>query len=49
MQTRIPCRYAKMVEEIRRIQNFTTLRFHRLDDLLESIGLGAMQSMYLLF
>ena len=33
------CRYAKMVEEIRRIQNFTTLRFHRLDDLLESIGL----------
>ncbi len=33
------CRYAKMIEEIRRIQNFTTLRFHRLDDLLESIGL----------
>ena len=33
------CRYAEMVEEIRRIQNFTTLRFHRLDDLLESIGL----------
>lgn len=33
------CRYAKMVEEIRRIQNFTTLRFHRLDDLIASIGL----------
>ena len=33
------CRYAKMVEEIRRLQNFTTLRFHRLDDLLASIGL----------
>ena len=33
------CRYAKMIEEIRRIQNFTTLRFHRLDDLLVSIGL----------
>ena len=33
------CRYAKMIEEIRRIQNFTTLRFHRLDDLLASIGL----------
>ena len=34
------CRYAKMIEEIRRIQNFTTLRFHRLDDLLASIGLS---------
>ena len=33
------CRYAKMIEEIRRIQNFTTLRFHRMDDLLASIGL----------
>lgn len=33
------CRYAKMIEEIRKIQNFTTLRFHRLDDLLSSIGL----------
>ena len=33
------CRYAKMIEEIRRIQNFTTLRFHRLDDLLASIGI----------
>ena len=33
------CRYAKMVEEICRIQNFTTLRFHRLDDLLASIGI----------
>ena len=32
-------RYAKMIEEIRRIQNFTTLRFHRLDDLIDSIGL----------
>ena len=33
------CRYAKMVDEICRIQNFTTLRFHRLDDLLASIGI----------
>ena len=33
------CRYAKMIEEIRKIQNFTTLRFHRLDDFLSSIGL----------
>ena len=33
------CRYAKMIEEIRKIQNFTTLRFHRLDDLLASIGI----------
>nr|WP_294490761.1 amidophosphoribosyltransferase [uncultured Mediterraneibacter sp.] len=35
------CRYADMVEKIRRIQNFTTLRFHRLDDLIESIGLNS--------
>lgn len=36
-----PCceRYSEMVEEIRRQQNFTTLRFHRLDDLTDSIGL----------
>lgn len=32
-------RYAKMVEMIREQQNFTTLRYHRLDDLIESIGL----------
>ena len=32
-------RYAKMCEEIRKISNFTTLRFHRLDDMVESIGL----------
>lgn len=31
--------YANMVEEIRREMNFTTLRFHRLDDLLESVGI----------
>lgn len=36
-----PCskRYEEMVEEIRRRQNFTSLRFHQLDDLIESIGL----------
>lgn len=33
------CKYAQMVEDIRKIQNFTSLRFHRLDDLLESIGI----------
>ena len=33
------CRYAEMVEEIRRIQNFTSLRFHRLDDLRASIDI----------
>ena len=33
------CRYAEMVEEIRKIQNFTSLRFHRLDDLRASIGI----------
>ncbi len=31
--------YHEMVEEIRRYLNFTTLRFHRLDDLVASIGL----------
>lgn len=33
------CRYAEMVEAIRRQQNFTTLRYHRLDDLTASIGI----------
>ncbi len=33
------CRYAKMLDEICKRQNFTTLRYHRLDDLLASIGL----------
>lgn len=37
-----PCskNYAQMLEEIRKIQNFTTLRYHRLDDLEESIGIS---------
>lgn len=37
-----PCceRYNAMVEEIRKRQNFTTLRYHRLDDLIESIGIS---------
>ncbi|RGT70970.1 amidophosphoribosyltransferase [Ruminococcus sp. AF18-22] len=37
-----PCsaRYEEMVEEVRRRQNFTTLRYHRLDDLRASIGLS---------
>lgn len=36
-----PCseRYAWMLEEIRKRQNFTSLRYHRLDDLIASIGL----------
>ena len=33
------CRYAQLIEDIRKQQNFTTLRFHRLDDLLASIGI----------
>ena len=33
------CRYVEMIEAIRRQQNFTTLRYHRLDDLLASIGI----------
>ncbi len=36
-------RYEKMIEEIRRQQNFTSLRYHRLDDLIESIGLKPCQ------
>ena len=32
-------RYNAMVEEVRKQQNFTTLRYHRLDDLIQSIGL----------
>ena len=31
--------YAKMVEEIRKELHFTSLRFHRLDDMLDSTGL----------
>ena len=31
--------YKEMVDEIRKQLNFTTLRFHRLDDLLKSIGI----------
>lgn len=33
------CRYAQLIEDIRKQQNFTTLRYHRLDDMLESIGI----------
>lgn len=32
-------RYQKMLEQIRQRLNFTSLRFHRLDDMVESIGL----------
>lgn len=32
-------KYQKMVDEICKRQNFTTLRFHQLDDLIASIGL----------
>ncbi len=32
-------RYAAMLEDIRKQLNFTTLRYHRLDDLLASIGI----------
>ena len=37
-----PCskRYEEMLEAIRKEQNFTTLRYHRLDDLEASIGLS---------
>lgn len=36
-------RYAAMLEEIRKRQNFTSLRYHRLDDLIQSIGIDACQ------
>lgn len=36
-------RYATMLEEIRKRQNFTSLRYHRLDDLIKSIGIDACQ------
>lgn len=32
-------KYEKMLEEIRKELNFTTLRFNRLDDMLESVGI----------
>ena len=32
-------RYVQMIEDIRKLQNFTSLRYHRLDDLLDSIGI----------
>lgn len=33
-------RYAAMLESIRKRQNFTTLHYHRLDDMLRSIGIS---------
>lgn len=32
-------RYANMLEEIRKQLNFTSLRYHRLDDMIESVGI----------
>jgi amidophosphoribosyltransferase len=32
-------RYARMNEEIRKKLNFTSLRYHRLDDLIKSVGI----------
>ena len=32
--------YKEMVEEIRKQLNFTTLRYHRLDDMIQSIGIS---------
>lgn len=33
-------RYQAMLEEIRRQLNFTSLRYHRLDDMIESVGIN---------
>lgn len=35
------CKYAQLIEDLRVEQNFTSLRFHRLDDLRESIGIDS--------
>ena len=32
--------YHEMIEEIRKRLNFTSLKYHRLDDLVESIGIS---------
>lgn len=34
-------KYQKMVDEIGKALHFTSLRYHRLDDLIESVGIGA--------
>jgi amidophosphoribosyltransferase len=34
-------KYETMVEEIRKELNFTSLRYNRLDDMLEAVGLPA--------
>ncbi len=34
-------RYAQMIEEIRKRLNFTSLRFHRLDDMVKSVSIPA--------
>ena len=32
-------RYQNMIEEIRKELKFTSLRYHRLDDMIESVGI----------
>ena len=32
-------KYQKMVDRICELQHFTSLRYHRLDDLIESVGI----------
>ena len=34
-------KYAAMIEEIRKELHFTSLRYHRLDDMIESVGIDA--------
>ena len=34
-------KYAAMIEEIRKELHFTTLRYHRLDDMIASVGIDA--------
>ena len=48
MQIQIQQIIKKMLEEIRKELNFTSLKFHRLDDLKASIGISPCKHLYLL-
>ena len=40
LQTTDATQYAEMIECIRRELKFTSLKYHRLDDMIESIGIS---------
>ncbi len=41
-------KYDQMVEEIRKELNFTSLRFNRLDDMLEAVGIPKEKTLHVL-